>query len=51
MQSRVVTVTRAVADVDGYAAAALAFLAEVDAEYQALKTMTSPAQQLKAVLA
>jgi predicted phage-related endonuclease len=41
LQARVVTVKRASVDVDGYAALALAFLDEVDAEYRAVFAMAN----------
>lgn len=40
LQSRIVTVKREDADIEGYEAAAVAFLREVDAEVQAVRTMT-----------
>jgi hypothetical protein len=50
LQSRVVTVTRAQADVDGYAKEAIAFLVEVDVEVEAMRTLANPGgQMLKAV--
>lgn len=47
MQSRVITLTRKDADIDGYAAEAEKFLREVDTECAALKTMASPARVLQ----
>jgi hypothetical protein len=46
LQSRIVTVTRAVANIPDYEAKALAFLAEVDTELAALRTMTNTAAVL-----
>ena len=42
LQSRIVTVTRMVADIGGYEREALAFLTEVDTELQAMWTMADP---------
>ena len=50
LQSRIVTVTRAEANLLDYEAKALAFLAEVDAEVLALQTMANPAAQMAAVV-
>jgi hypothetical protein len=47
LQTRVVTVTRAQADVDGYAKEAIAFLAEVDIEVEAMRTLANPAARLQ----
>jgi hypothetical protein len=50
LQSKVVTITRDQADVDGYAKEAMAFLAEVDVEVEAMRTLSNPSgQMLKAV--
>jgi hypothetical protein len=51
MQARVVTVTREQADVPGYEAEALKFLAEVDTELAALRTMRNPAAVLREAVA
>lgn len=51
LQARIVTVTRAEADVDGYEKLALAFLAEVETEMAAMRTMTNVGAVLKEVLA
>ena len=51
LQARLVTVTRPEADVTGYERAALAFLTEVDAEYQSVLTMLNPAQVCRQVVA
>jgi hypothetical protein len=46
-----VTVTRAEADIPGYEREALAFLAEVDTELAAVKTMADVAATLREALA
>lgn len=51
MQSMVITVTRAAVDVAGYEREALAFLAEVATEVEAMRTMATPARVLKEALA
>jgi hypothetical protein len=51
LQSRLVTVTRAQADIPDYEAKALAFLHEVDRECEAVLTMADPIAQLKAAIA
>lgn len=51
LQSRIVTLPRASADIDGYEQAALAFLAEVETECQAIRTMTNVGAVLSEVLA
>ncbi len=51
LQSRILTVTRTEADIPGYEAEALAFLAEVDGEYHAVLTMTNLQAQLTASVA
>lgn len=50
LQSRLVTVSRAEADIPGYEALALAFLAEVDAEFLALRTISNPTAVLQEVI-
>lgn len=51
LQSRIVTVTRAEAGMDEYEKKALAFLADVDAEVLAMRTLASPAAQMTASVA
>jgi hypothetical protein len=51
LQSRLVTIRRADAEIAEYETAALAFLAEVEAEVLAVCTMTDLAGQLKAAVA
>lgn len=51
LQSRVVTVTRAEAAIAEYEALALAFLAEVDTEVAAIRTMTNVGAVLKEAIA
>ena len=46
LQSRLVTVTRDEADIPGYESAAMKFLAEVEIEYQAIKTMADSVKVL-----
>lgn len=48
MQSRLVVVTRLDADIGAYEREALAFLKEVDTEYQAIRTMVNPAAAFSA---
>ena len=47
LQSRIVTIGRADADVDGYEKEALVFLAEVEVEYLAVRTMANPVETLQ----
>ena len=47
LQSRIVTVTRLDADLGGYEREALAFLKEVQTEYQAMRTMANPVETLR----
>lgn len=51
LQSRIVTVTRAEADINAYEEAALAFLAEVDTECLAVGTMADVGAQLRKAVA
>jgi predicted phage-related endonuclease len=51
LQSRLVTVTRAQADVPSYEAEALKFLAEVDTEVAAIQTMRNPTAVLREAVA
>lgn len=47
LQSRIRTITRLDADIGGYEREAVAFLAEVETEYQAIRTMACPAEVLR----
>lgn len=49
LQSRVITIHRRDAEIDEYEREALAFLAEVDREVEAIRTMASPVAVLRAV--
>ena len=51
LQCRIVTVTRAEADVDGYEREAVAFLAEVERELEAMHTIANPVAQMTAAVA
>jgi hypothetical protein len=51
LQSRIVTVTRTEAAIPEYEAKALAFLAEVDTDVLAMRTLANPAAQLAASIA
>jgi len=51
LQSRIVTVTRAQADIPAYEAEALTFLAEVARECEAMATMANVSQQLSEAIA
>jgi hypothetical protein len=51
LQARIVTVTRQEAGIDAYEKQALAFLAEVDAEVLAMRTLANPAAQMAASVA
>lgn len=51
LQASLITITRAEADIPGYEREALAFLAEVERDLQALATMTNPAAQFAAAVA
>jgi YqaJ-like viral recombinase domain len=51
LQSRIVTVTRAQADIPAYEDAALAFLAEVETECAAVNTLTDVGAQMRKVVA
>lgn len=50
LQTRIVTVTRAHAEIPEYEAKALAFLEEVERDLSAVMTMMNPTEQLQAVL-
>lgn len=49
LQTFYVRVTRQAVDIDGYAVKALTFLAEVEAELQAVRTMSNPSAVLRQV--
>jgi hypothetical protein len=51
LQARIATVTRATADIPAYEQDALAFLAEIDRECEAVRTLADPGGQLKAAVA